>query len=113
MEDEALVRIVAVETLEDFGFSVLEAGRGDEALAQLTANPAISLLVTDVGLPGLDGRQLAEAARKLRPELPVIFMTGYAPRSDAAPAPDARTFTLGKPFTPDQLYRAVRAMLDA
>jgi CheY-like chemotaxis protein len=110
VEDEALVRMLAVDTLEDFGFRVLEAGKAAEALAILSGEPTIDLLLTDVGLPGMDGRTLAAEARQARPGLPVIYMTGYGAK---AATEDARTAILGKPFTPDQLHNAIRALLDA
>jgi CheY-like chemotaxis protein len=109
VEDEALVRMIAVETLEDCGFAVLEAGTADAALAMLDANPSVALLLTDVGLPGMNGRDLADAARQRRPALPVIFMTGY---SRGEPLPEGM-ITLGKPFTPEQLQAAVTGMLVA
>ncbi|MDX2234299.1 MAG: response regulator [Hyphomonadaceae bacterium] len=112
VEDEALVRMVAVETLEDFGFAVLEAANADEALATLDRTPAVRVLVTDVGLPGMNGRQLADEARRRRPDLRVVFMTGYAPQAAAGGDPPG-VVTLGKPFTPDQLHDAVRGMLSA
>ena len=78
VEDEALVRMVAVQALEDAGLEVVEASSGAEALELLDGGLRVDLLVTDVGLPGMNGRQLAEAVRERRPELGVLFMTGYA-----------------------------------
>jgi len=79
VDDEPLVRMVAVEILEELGYSVLEAEDGPSALKMLTARPDIHLLVTDVGLPnGMNGRQLADAVRVERPNLNVLFITGYA-----------------------------------
>ncbi|WP_109047023.1 PAS domain S-box protein [Azospirillum sp. TSA6c] len=89
VEDEELVRMLLVEVLESDGYTTLEAADGTSALAQLTkaqagtkgvagANPPVDLLVTDVGLPGLNGRQLAEAAQAHYPDLKVLFLTGYA-----------------------------------
>lgn len=79
VDDEPLVRMVAVEQLEELGYRVLEADDGKSALAILNADTQINLLVTDVGLPnGMNGRQLAEAARMARPDLGVLFITGYA-----------------------------------
>lgn len=79
VDDEPLVRMVAVEQLEELGYRVLEADDGKSALAILDADRRIRLLVTDVGLPnGMNGRQLAEAARIARPDLGVLFITGYA-----------------------------------
>lgn len=79
VDDEPLVRMLAVEELQDLGYSVIEAEDGPSALKILNSNRPISLLITDVGLPGgMNGRQLADAARVNRPELEVLFITGYA-----------------------------------
>ena len=78
VEDEALVRMLLVEALEDQGYTVLEADNGNTALDIVTSPERIDLLATDVGLPGINGRQLAEMARALRPDLKVLFLTGYA-----------------------------------
>jgi CheY-like chemotaxis protein len=78
VDDEPTVRLLVTETLEELGYAALEAGDGSAALTILEGPARIDLLVTDVGLPGLNGRQLAEAARRLRPALRVLFITGYA-----------------------------------
>ncbi|WP_448207609.1 PAS domain S-box protein [Azospirillum sp. sgz302134] len=78
VEDEALVRMVAVQALEDAGLEVVEAADAAEALELLDGGLAVDLVVTDVGLPGMNGRQLAEVVRQRRPGLGVLFMTGYA-----------------------------------
>jgi PAS domain S-box-containing protein len=82
IEDEPVVRGLIVEVVADLGFTALEATDGPSGLKVLQSRQKIDLVITDVGLPGLNGRQLADAARLLRPGLKVIFMTGYAePRS--------------------------------
>jgi PAS domain S-box-containing protein len=78
VDDEPTVRMLVTETLADLGYAALEAGDGAVALTILQGAARIDLLVTDVGLPGLNGRQLVEAARRLRPALRVLFITGYA-----------------------------------
>ena len=79
IEDEAVVRGLIVDVLvADLGFSALEAIDGVGGLEILRSQQRIDLLISDVGLPGLNGRQLADSARRLRPGLKVIFMTGYA-----------------------------------
>jgi PAS domain S-box-containing protein len=79
VDDEPLVRMIAVEVLEDLGYRVLEAEDGPSALKLLQTSQRIDLLVTDVGLPGgMNGRQLADASRVHRPDLQVLFITGYA-----------------------------------
>ena len=70
--------MLVTETLEDLGYVAIEAGDGPSALKLLTADRRIDLLITDVGLPGMNGRQLADAIRTQRPELKVLFITGYA-----------------------------------
>jgi len=79
VEDEPDVRMVVRDVLSDLGYAVLEAGSGLAGLAIADSGARIDLLVTDVGLPGgMNGRQLADAARQRRPDLKVLFITGYA-----------------------------------
>jgi len=79
VDDEELVRMLVVEVLEELGYLTYEAGDAATSLKTLKSSVRIDLLVTDVGLPGgMNGRQLAETARALRPELKVLFITGYA-----------------------------------
>jgi CheY-like chemotaxis protein len=79
VDDEELVRMLLIDVLEDLGYSTLEAGDAQSGLKILRSNARIDLLVTDVGLPGgMNGRQLADAARTLRPDLKILFITGYA-----------------------------------
>lgn len=113
VEDEVLVQMLVLEVLDELGVTALEANDGPSALEVLSANPAIELLVTDVGLPGMNGRQLAEAARELRPDLPVLFVTGYAEKaadSSAFLGPGMEMIT--KPFALEQLSRKVTEMLE-
>ncbi|SDG88978.1 ATP-binding protein [Alloyangia pacifica] len=78
VEDEVLVRMVVVDALEDRGFMVFQSGTGSEALEILRSDVRVDVLLTDVGLPkGMNGHQLAEAARLERPDLKIIFVTGY------------------------------------
>jgi CheY-like chemotaxis protein len=115
VDDEEIVRMVMVETLADQGFAVLEAKDGESGLSILQSDKPISLLVTDVGLPGtLNGRQMADAARALRPDLKVLFITGYADAEVMAKAgaePDLEI--LPKPFELDVLAARVGQMLGA
>ena len=79
VEDEPPVRMVVVDVLSDLGYTVLEAGDGRAGLSILESTVRVDLLLTDVGLPGgMNGRQLADASRQRRPDLKVLFMTGYA-----------------------------------
>jgi CheY-like chemotaxis protein len=112
IEDEPPVRSVVVETLGDLGYSVIAASDGLEGLAILQSLQRIDLLVTDVGLPGLNGRQVADAARLVRPRLKILFMTGY----EGAAAVPARTLDadmslITKPFAVEALAARVRGLL--
>jgi CheY-like chemotaxis protein len=78
VDDEAMVRMLVLEVLEEMGYASLEAGDCASALEILRSDKLIDLLVTDVGMPNMNGRQLADAARALRPDLKVLFITGYA-----------------------------------
>ena len=113
VEDEELVRAITAEQLRDLGFSVLEAPDGSAALKVLRSDSRVDMLVTDVGLPGgLNGRQVADAARERRPRLPVLFITGYAGSVlDKQLAPGMQI--IGKPFALEALARRVKQMLDA
>ena len=78
IEDEEAVRMLIVEVLEELGYGALQAANGDDAMVHLKSAAPIDLLITDVGLPGMNGRQVAELARRQRPGLHVLFVTGYA-----------------------------------
>ena len=79
VDDETAIRLLIVEILEELGYRVLQAAEGKGALQLLESGEPVSLLVTDVGLPGgMNGRQLADAVRQRCPQLPVLFITGYA-----------------------------------
>ena len=113
VDDEPAVRKLVTELLQDLGHTTLEASSGREGLEQLRAAPRIDLLVTDVGMPGgMNGRQLADAARDLRPGLRVLFVTGYA---EAALASNgmlpAGMQVLVKPFALGELTRRVQELL--
>lgn len=109
VDDEPLVRMVAVEILDELGYSVLEAEDAPSALKILKARPDIDLLITDVGLPnGMNGRQLADAVRADRPDLPVLFVTGYAENAVLNHGHLERGMqVLTKPFASDVFARRV------
>lgn len=114
VEDEPVVRSVVVEMLQDEGYRVLEAVDGPSGLAALRGEPVIDLLVTDVGLPGMNGRQLADQARETRPDLKILFITGYAESVAMAEGfllPGMEMIT--KPFDLDVLSRRIRTMVSA
>ena len=113
VEDEEDVRDVAAERLRELGYLVLEAGDGTAALRILRSEARVDVLVTDVGLPGgLNGRQVADAAREGRPGLPVLFITGYAGKAlEARLAPGMQV--IGKPVSLDTLAARVGTLLEA
>ena len=113
VEDDPDVRTYVVETLREAGYAVLEAKNGDEALSLLeTTSRKPDLLVTDVVMPGMNGRQLAEAALKRWPGLKVLYMTGYSRNAIVHQGRlDPGVELLQKPLTSEQISRAVRQIL--
>jgi PAS domain S-box-containing protein len=112
VEDEPVVRGVIVEMLGEQGYRTLQAVDGPSGLSILRSHERIDLLVTDVGLPGMNGRQLADQARETRPDLKVLFITGYAESvaiSDGFLQPGMEMVT--KPFDLDNLSRRIRGMV--
>jgi PAS domain S-box-containing protein len=113
VEDDDAVRMLVIDVLRELGYSTLEANDGKAALPLLQGGERIDLLVTDVGLPGMNGRQLAEIARQYRSGLQVLFITGYAPdaqvRGDFL---DSGMDLLAKPFSADELAQMVRKMIE-
>jgi nitrogen-specific signal transduction histidine kinase/CheY-like chemotaxis protein len=112
VEDESVVRGLIVETLCDLGYSAIEAPDGPKGLEILQSRRRIDLLVTDVGLPGLNGRQIADAGRALRPGLKVLFMTGYAENAAMAAGflePGMQMIT--KPFAMEALASKIKDMI--
>jgi PAS domain S-box-containing protein len=112
VEDEPVVRGVIMEMLGEQGYRTLEAVDGPSGLRMLRTNERIDLLVTDVGLPGMNGRQLADQARETRPDLKILFITGYAESvaiADGFLQPGMEMIT--KPFDLDNLSRRIRAMV--
>ncbi|QEI06685.1 PAS domain-containing protein [Pigmentiphaga aceris] len=112
VEDDDVIRALTVETLQAAGYRVFQAPDGMAGLAAVRAADQLDALVTDVGLPGMNGRQLADAARLDRPNLPVLFMTGYAESAVIT------SETLGpamemiiKPFSMDLLLERVGALI--
>ncbi len=113
VEDEPEVRMVVSELLSDCGYTVLEAGTGRAGLDIADSGVRIDLLVTDVGLPGgMNGRQLADAARRLRPDLKVLFITGYAESAAVGNGQMALGMqVMIKPFALEQLAAKVQNIL--
>ena len=115
VEDEDLVRELVHRVLVECGYEVLIASRGEEALALCSRwNHGIDLLVTDIVMPGIDGRQLAEQVARRYPGTGVLYMSGYADHTLVRGlALEPGTNFLQKPFEPDELARAVRRALDS
>lgn len=115
VDDEATIRMLVAETLNEAQYSVLEAGDGPTALKILQSDARIDLMITDVGLPGgMNGRQLADAARHSRPGLKVLFITGYAENAAVGNGHLERGMEiLTKPFDMSSLPNKVREMLEA
>ena len=82
VDDDPLVRESLADLLRELPLAVLEADSGEEAVAMLGRRPDIRLLVTDIMMPGMDGRRLAAAARRMRPDLPVLFLSGLERPND-------------------------------
>ncbi len=114
IEDDGSVRQLVVEVLEELGYVALEAADGEQALPILQSGARVDLLISDVGLPGINGRQIAEIARQTRPKLRVLFITGYAAmaasRADFL-APGMEFIT--KPFEMDNLAAKIQDMLSS
>ncbi|HET7738521.1 MAG TPA: ATP-binding protein, partial [Tepidiformaceae bacterium] len=111
-EDEEGVRGIVQRILEREGYRVILAGDGESALEVLRDEPSIALLISDVVMPGMNGRELAEQASLIRPDIPVLFISGYP--DDAIVRSgilSAEVDFLQKPFTPDGLLRKVGAAL--
>ena len=113
-EDATAVRVAARQILERFGYTVLEAANGTNALSAAQNGATIDLLLTDVVMPEMSGRELVDRFAKLRPNTKVLFMSGY---SDEAIVRHGvlrpGTAYLQKPFSPDTLARKVREVLDS
>ncbi|MFO2464287.1 response regulator [Pseudomonas sp. 15FMM2] len=108
VEDDAIVRMLIVDVLEELEYQVIEAANAEIALEFFDdGKQTIDLMMTDVGLPDMDGKQLATKVRELRPTLPILFASGYAENIDV---PDGM-HVIGKPFSIDQLRDKVQTIL--
>lgn len=113
VEDDAAVRALVSEVLSELGYAFLEASSGPEAVPILESGQRIDLLISDVGLPGMNGRQLAEIGRQLRPGLKVLFITGYAEHAAVRGGfLDEGMQMITKPFAFDHLTAKVREMIE-
>ena len=115
VEDDRDVREIAMAVLEAEGYRVLEAASGDEAYRLLTAHPdlRVDVIFTDIVMPGrLDGIDLATEAHGLRPELRVLYATGFANLIRDHRDSDLRGPVLQKPYRPGELRRALSALFE-
>jgi PAS domain S-box-containing protein len=112
VEDEDVVRLLVVEVLNDLGYFALEADDGASALRILQSSQRIDLLATDIGLPDINGRQVADAARTGRPDLKILFMTGYAEIAAGSSFLGSGMEIISKPFTMDSLAMKIREMIE-
>ncbi len=114
VDDEPTVRMLVTEILEDLGYRAIEAADGAAGLQVLKSDVRIDLLVTDVGLPGgMSGRQVADAARVARPDLRVLFITGYAENAALSHGHlDPGMHVLTKPFALEALVSRIKELID-
>ena len=96
VDDEPAVLDAIASMLEDLGCTVINAASGPAALDQLRQNEQITILITDINMPGMDGHELAELARRVRPQLKVLQLSGREPRRDGLPM-------IRKPFSFEEL----------
>lgn len=106
VDDEALIRMMVADCIDDLGLMPLEAGSGEEALQKLD-QAKVSLLITDIRMGGMSGWEVARRARARQPDLAIIYMSGYP--SEGEPLDDA--IYLSKPFRPHELQDAIRKTL--
>jgi signal transduction histidine kinase/ActR/RegA family two-component response regulator len=114
VEDDPAVRVLISAVLKELGYAFVEASDANTALPIIESDQRIDLMISDVGLPGMNGRQLAEIGRQIRPELKVLFITGYAEHAAVRGGfldPGMQLIT--KPFTFDLLTAKVREMIRA
>ena len=109
VEDQPTVRYMVAEQLDEAGYSVVQVASGEDAVALLANGAEIDLLLTDLRLPGtIDGWDVAEAARELLPDLPVIYASAY---SYATPRQVEGSIMLDKPYPPEALLMAIEDLL--
>jgi CheY-like chemotaxis protein len=113
IDDESTVRMLIVEVLEENGYTAIEAVDGAGGLKILQSGARIDLLITDVGLPGgMNGRQVVDVARAERPDLKVLFITGYAENAAIGNGHlDAGMEILTKPFTMETLANKIHSLI--
>jgi CheY-like chemotaxis protein len=110
VDDDPLIAASAVDMLEDIGHTVIEVHSGRDALEILRSNRSIDILVTDHSMPGMTGIELARATREIRPDIPILLVTGFA---DLAEDKSLTLPRLGKPYSQDQLRTELARLLTA
>ena len=113
VEDDPSIRLLITEVLDELGYASFQAADGKAAVALLESNARLDMMVTDVGLPGMNGRQLADIAREHRPNLRILFLTGYAEHATARGeflGPGMEMMT--KPFAIADLARKIRQIIE-
>ena len=114
VEDDPLVRTIARRALTDAGFEVVEASDGGEALSLMAGHEQIDVVLSDLAMPGLGGRELAQRLSAIRPGLPVVFMSGYTDDDlTRRGLLDAGIPYLEKPFSPEALARMIREIVNS
>ncbi len=112
VEDDPAVRMLVREVLEELHYDAVEFADPLEAAPYLASGERIDLMISDVGLPGMTGRELAETARAHRPDLPILFITGYAENAAIRSGfLGANMSMITKPFSLDELAAKVRQMI--
>jgi CheY-like chemotaxis protein len=113
VDDEPTVRMLIGDTLAELGYRAIEVGDAKSGLKLLESDVKIDLLITDVGLPGgMNGRQMADAARRCRPDLKVLFITGYAENAAIGNGHlEPGMHVLTKPFAMEKLASKIRAII--
>lgn len=111
VEDEVLVQMLILEVLDELGVDALDAGDGLAALEILRSDARIDLMITDMGLPGMNGSELVGAACSVRPELKVLVVTGDSNGWKMDNPQDGVAAVISKPFTLDELADGVRRIL--
>jgi CheY-like chemotaxis protein len=115
IDDEPTIRMLIAEVLADAGYTAIEAADGPAGLRVLQSSAKVDLLITDVGLPGgMNGRQVADAARTLRPGLKVLFITGYAENAVVGNGRlEKGMHVIAKPFEIERLAWKIREMIQS
>jgi len=112
VEDDQVLRAVSADTLSDLGYRTIRAANGIQALAALEREPNIKVLMTDIGLPGMDGQQLAAETRRRWPGIGILFVTGYDEMlTDAHLVREGGFEYLAKPYGYEDLAKVLKRLL--